>query len=59
MSFQFPIGACVDGNSIFQQIEDHFADSIDLIGIRMLQHLSSPVSIGFFQDAIQEGTLST
>ena len=31
MSFQFPISRCVDGYPLFQQIENHLADGVDLI----------------------------
>ena len=59
MSFQFPISRCVDGDPIFQQIENHLADGIDLISVGVLQHLLTFISIGFLQDARQEMTLSS
>ena len=58
MPFQFPISHCVDGDPFFQQIENHLADSVDLIGIGVFYHLLTFVSIGFFENALQEGTLS-
>ena len=59
MSFQFPIRRDIDGDSLFQQIENHLADSIDLIGVGVCQHVLTLVSIGFFQDALQKGALSS
>ena len=59
MSFQFPICGVIDGDSLFQQIENHLADSIDLIGVGVCQHVLTLVSIGFFQDALQKGALSS
>ena len=59
MSFQFPISRCVDGYPLFQQIENHLADGVDLIFVGVLQHPLTFFSIGFFQDARQEMTLSS
>jgi len=59
MSFQFPISRCVDGDPLFQQIENHLADGVDLMFVGVLQHLLTFSSIGFFQDARQELTLSS
>jgi len=58
MSFQFPISRRVDGDPLFQQIENHLADGVDLIFVGDLQHPLTFISIGFFQDARQERTLS-
>ena len=59
MPFQFPISHCVDGDPPFQQIENHLADSIDLIFVGVLQQFLTFTSIGFFQNALQEMTLSS
>ena len=59
MSFQFPISHRVDGDPLFQQIEDHLADGVDLISVGVMQHLLTFFSIGLFQDARQETTLSS
>jgi len=59
MSFQFPISGCVDGDPLFQRIEDHLADGVDLISVGVMQHLLTFILIGFFQDARQETTLSS
>jgi len=59
MSFQFPISQCVDGDPLFQQIENHLADGVDLIFGGVFQHLLTFISIGFFQNALQEMTLSS
>ena len=59
MSFQLVIGPGFDGYFLFQQTENHLADSIDLIGIGMGQHLLTSVSIGFPQNALQEGSLTS
>ena len=57
MSFQFPISRDVDGDPLFQQIENHLADGVDLIFVGVFQHPLTFISIGFFQDALQEMTL--
>ena len=36
MSFQFPISRCVDGDPLFQQIENHLADGVDLISVGVI-----------------------
>jgi len=59
MSFQFPISRSVDGNPFFQQIENHLADGVDLIGIGVFQHSPTSISIGFFENASQERSLTT
>jgi len=59
MSFQFPISQCADGDPLFQQIENHLADGVDLIFVGVFQHPLTFISIEFFQDALQEMTLSS
>ena len=59
MSFQFPISRRVDGDPLFQQIENHLADGVDLISVGVMQHPLTFIPIGFFQDARQETTLSS
>jgi len=59
MSFQFPISHGVDGDPFFQQIENHLADGDDLMGIGVFQHSTTSISIGFFENAIQEWTLTS
>ena len=59
MPFQFPVRRGIDGDSLFQQIENHLADSVDLIGVGVCQQVLTLVSIGFFQDALQKGALSS
>jgi len=59
MYFQFPISYRVDGDPFFQQIENHLADGVDLIGVGVFQHGTTSISIGFFENAIQERTLTT
>ena len=52
MPFQFVVGLGLDGYIFFQQIEDHFADGVDLIGIGVRQHVTASVPIGFLQDTL-------
>lgn len=52
MPFQFVVGLGLDGYILFQQIEDHFADGVDLIGIGVRQHVTASVPIGFLQDTL-------
>ena len=52
MPFQFVVRLGFDGYSFFQQIENHFADSVDLIGIGVRQHVTASVPIGFLQDTL-------
>ena len=59
MSFQLDECVGFDGNSLFQQIKNHLADGVDLISVGIGQHLLTSLLIGFFQDALQEGTLSS
>ena len=59
MSFQLVKCLGLDGYSLFQQIENHFADGVDLIGVGMGQHLLTFLLIGFFQNALQEGALTS
>jgi len=58
MSFQLPISRSVDGDTFFQQIENHLADGVDLIGIGVFQHSATSISIGFFENSSQERTLT-
>ena len=58
MSFQFPISLCINGDTFFQQIENHLTDGIDLITVGMRQQVFTFESIGFLQNTFQERTLS-
>ena len=58
MTLELVDRARFDGNSVLQQIQHHLAHSVDLIGIGMHQHLLTFVPIGFFENALQERTLS-
>ena len=59
MTLEFTKRARFDGNAILQQIQDHFTDSVDLIGIGMRQHLLTFVPVGLFENTLQERTLSS
>ena len=59
MSFQLVKCLGLDGDSPFQQIENHLADGIDLISVGMGQHFLTFLLIGFLQDALQEGALTS
>ena len=48
-----------DGNVLFQEVQDQFADGIDLIGIGVLEEFLSFEAIGFFEDGLQEGQLTS
>ena len=52
MSFQLVKRLGFDGYSLFQQIENHLADSVNLISIGIRQHLLSSVLIGFLHNAL-------
>ena len=52
-------GGWRDGNVLFQEVQDQFADGIDLIGIGVLEEFFSFESIGFFEDGLQEGQLTS
>ena len=58
MTLEFTKRARHYGNSLLQEIQDHFADGVDLIGVGVLQGLLTFVPIGFLEDAVQERTLS-
>ena len=47
-----------DGNSLLQQIQDHFTHGVDLIGIGVLYEFLSFMAIGLFENAVQERRLS-
>ena len=48
-----------DGNVLFQEVQHQFADGIDLIGIGVLKEFLSFEAIGFFEDGLQEGQLTS
>ena len=48
-----------DGNVLFQEVQHQFADGIDLIGIGVLEEFFSFEPIGFFEDGLQEGQLTS
>ena len=52
-------GGWCDGNVLFQEVQDQFADGIDLIGIGVLEEFLSFEAIGFFEDGLQEGQLTS
>ena len=52
-------GGWRDGNVLFQEVQYQFAHRIDLIGIGVLQEFLSFEAIGFFQDGLQEGQLTS
>ena len=52
-------GGWRDGNVLFQEVQHQFAHGIDLIGIGVLQEFLSFEAIGFFQDGLQEGQLTS
>ena len=58
MTLEFTERARFDGNAILQQIQYHFTDSVDLIGIGMRQHLLTLVPVGLLENTLQERTLS-
>ena len=48
-----------DGNVLFQEVQHQFADGIDLIGIGVLEEFFSFEPIGFLEDGLQEGQLTS
>ena len=48
-----------DGNVLFQEVQHQFTDGIDLIGIGVLEEFFSFEPIGFFEDGLQEGQLTS
>ena len=48
-----------NGNVLFQEVQHQFADGIDLIGIGVLEEFFSFEPIGFFEDGLQEGQLTS
>ena len=58
MALKFSKRLRLDGNSLFQQIQDHFTDRVDLVGVGMFQHLLTFETIGFLENAGQERALS-
>ena len=52
MSFQLVKRLLFNGYPLFQQIENHLADGVDLIGVGMGQHLLTSLLIGFLQNAL-------
>jgi len=47
MALKFSKRLRLDGNSLFQQIQDHFTDGVDQIGAGVFQHLLTFETIGF------------
>jgi len=58
MALKFSKRLRLDGISLFQQIQDHFTDGIDLVGVGVFQQLLTFETIGFLENTGQERTLS-
>ena len=59
MPLEFLKLAGFDRNSLLQQIQDHFADGVDLVAVGVGQQFLSSLSVGFLEDPLQERRLST
>ena len=55
MPFQFIVRLGFDGYSLFQQTENNFTDSVDLIGVGVRQHGTASGPIGSFKTLCRKG----